>query len=397
MTNPIVYFVDSEVDSSNNLFDKLHKLFNKTVGSQISTGDRVCLKTHFGKYGNMAYMRPALLRKMVDLLKEKGAIVALAETNGLGFSREGLFGGRSTATDYFVTAAKNGFSIGTMGAPLILLDGELGIDIIDYEFNDGKYLKKAHVARGIIGFDKTIVFTHAKCHGLTGLAGAIKNVGIGMVGKSGKADCHTNIKNGFSINQEECLGEKCSKCIKKCPVDCISFKSGQLSIDSSKCLHCHHCSSICNTEVGQKAINVEWISDVEEGVKRIVESACGVQRFCIERQHDLFYFNLVLDISPVCDCNNHTPRYIAPDIGILASNDPVAIDQASIDLINNQPPMPGTLVKDVAPGKDKFAVLFGKKTDEGEFKPMNGHRIQIEYAEKMRLGSSHYQLINLEK
>lgn len=395
MKESTVYFVDTKVDSNCNLFDKLEKLFERILGSGISAGDRVCLKTHFGKYGNMAYMRPAIIRKMVDLLKGKGAIVGVAETTGLGYSRKGPFGGRCTATDYYETAAMNGFSIGTMGAPLVLLDGELGVDTIAYEFDNGEYLKEAHVARGIIGFDKTIIFSHAKCQGLTGLAGATKNVGIGLVGKRGKADCHTNITKPFSIDHEKCLGEPCSKCIRKCPANCIAFDNDRLSIDFSKCIHCHHCSSLCN-EIGQKAISVEWISNVEEGVKRIVESANGVARFCRERAHDLFYFNLVLDISPVCDCNNHTPRYIAPDIGILASDDPVAIDQASIDLINSEPPMPGSLVKDLNPGDDKFAALFGKTTDEGKYKPSNGHRIQIDHAEKMGLGHSQYQLVNLE-
>jgi uncharacterized Fe-S center protein len=143
MSQSVVFFADTKVDQNRNLFDKLEELFEKTIGPTISEGERICLKTHFGKFGNMAYMRPAIIRKMVDLLKAKGAIVALGETCGIGFSREGPFGGRTSATDYYENAAMNGYSIGTMNAPLILLDGEIGADTYDYDIEDGELLKTA--------------------------------------------------------------------------------------------------------------------------------------------------------------------------------------------------------------------------------------------------------------
>ncbi len=396
MSQSVVLFADTKVDQNRNLFDKLEELFEKTIGPTISEGERICLKTHFGKFGNMADMRPAIIRKMVDLLKAKGAIIALGETCGIGFSREGPFGGRTSATDYYENAAMNGYSIGTMNAPLILLDGELGADTYDYDIKDGELLKTAAVARGLIGFDRTIVFSHAKGHHGTGLAGAIKNLGIGMVGKYGKASCHTDVDTPLSIDQEKCLGEACSECLRKCPKLCMTFEGNKLRIDASKCIHCFHCESICHRKVGQKAISGQFEEGTETFVKKVAESAAGVVRLCEEIHNELFFFNILLDISPVCDCSNHTPRYMTPDIGIVASKDPVAVDQAAIDLINAEPPMPGSLVTDLKPGEDKFAALFGKTDDKGEFKPMISHHIQIQHAEKMGLGSSNYKLAELE-
>ncbi len=390
-----VYYVDAVENEDISILNKLEKLFNDTIGPKIKKGERVCLKVHFGQHGNVAYMRPSIIRKMVDLIKSRGASVTLAETTGLGFGTGGRYGGRGTASDYITMAATQGFAMGTMGAPIIMLDGELGADTIMYFQDDAEFIKKVAVARGIISFDKIIVFSHAKGHGIGGFGGAIKNLGIGMVGKYTKADCHYLI-NEVEFDHNNCMGPSCGECLKKCPEKCIYFNDEEkIEIDLERCIRCGHCVSTCRNVVKKNVIKIRWNENLEEQATRFAESAAGVVRFCKEHGHELYFFNVVMDVSPLCDCIGITPTYIAPNLGILASSDPVAIDQASIDLINNAPPYPGSKVSTLSPGEDKFAVIGGKEVN-GKFVPSRRHWLQLERAEKMNIGTRKYDLIKIQ-
>ena len=95
------------------------------------------------------------------------------------------------------------------------------------------------------------------------------------------------------------------------------------------------------------------------------------------------YVNFLMNITPDCDCVPWSDAPIVPDIGFLASTDPVAIDTASCDLINQQHGLSGTsLHHHHEPGEDKFTGVWEK---------VNGYHL-LEYAEQIGMGSRSYTL-----
>ncbi|MFW9992546.1 MAG: DUF362 domain-containing protein [Candidatus Odinarchaeota archaeon] len=385
-------FINADVGWNNTVLDKMEKLFEVFL-QDISEGERVLVKVHFGQLGNTASMRPAYIRTVVDFIKRKGGIPALAETTGLGYGFGGKYAGRGTAGDYLNMAAKQGFTMGSMGAPIVILDGELGADTIRVDI-DGKHIKRVEVARGLLHYDKIIVFSHAKGHPIGGIGGAIKNLGIGCVGKYSKGRAHYG-DNPVKINAERCEGEVCGKCLMKCPVRCITLENNVAEINHKLCIKCGHCSSTCNEHLGRGkgAVTMGWIPDNAIQAERFAENASGVIK--VLEGIPVYYINLLLDVSPMCDCVDHTPYLMTENIGILAGRDPLAIDKASVDLINIAPPMVPSPLSSLKPGEDKFGLAHAKKDKEGKVILSVSHEHQIQRAYEMGMGNLEYEITEL--
>jgi uncharacterized Fe-S center protein len=390
MTKSKVYFSDRQAQNYYNMLDKLAHVFEELgLREAIKPGQRVMIKTHFGNWGNTNYIRPAYVRKLVDLVYQVGGFPFVAESCGLGYSISGIYGGRTTAVDYLENAARNGFTRATVGAPIILADGYWGVDTFDIEI-EGEYVKNVPVASAVLDSDIIIVLTHAKGHGLSGIGGSIKNVGIGLVGKRGKSEMHT--LGDMEIDSEKCLGPECSECLKVCPTRCIEMKDKAV-IDLDRCIRCLHCRSICARKVKAQAITVTWRPIIEQS-PRFVENALGVIKSIGAEK---FYFiNLAIDISDKCDCWNVGAPLLVHDIGIFGSQDILAVDQASFDAINNTAPNPNSMVDGIEIGEDKFAMAHNHK-DETTGELIHVAEIQFSHAEKIGLGSRDYELITLTK
>jgi len=104
------------------------------------------------------------------------------------------------------------------------------------------------------------------------------------------------------------------------------------------------------------------------------------------KKEKIGYFNFLMNITTDCDCESFSDSYIVKDIGILASNDPVAIDTASYHLVNEQIALKGSEIhSNMDKGEDKF---------RGIWPDVNG-QIQLKYAQKIGLGSMNYELIKI--
>jgi uncharacterized Fe-S center protein len=242
-------------------------------------------------------------------------------------------------------------------------------------------------------YDKIIVLTHAKGHAIGGIGGAIKNLGIGCVGKYSKGRAHFG-DNPVNINTEKCKGGSCAKCLLKCPVRCMNVENDVVKIDHDICIKCGHCSSVCRKLNGREnnAITMGWITNNTEQAERFAENAHGViKALKAFNGIPVYYINLLLDVSPQCDCIDHTPYLMTRDIGILAGNDPVAIDKASVDLINKAPPVVPSPLSSLKPGEDKIALAHAKKDKEGNLTLSNSHNEQIQRAYELGLGNLEYE------
>jgi uncharacterized Fe-S center protein len=384
-----VYFTDRQARTDYNMIDKLEHVFKELgLDNEIKSGEKIMVKTHFGQWGNTNYLRPAYARKIVDLVRAAGGVPFIAETTGLGYGGGGTYGGRTTAPEYLGMGTLHGYTEASVGVPLIMADGYWGTDVYDIEI-DGEHVKKVDVAAALLDCDKVIVLTHAKGHGLGGIGGTIKNLGIGLVGKRGKAAMH--FLGDIKIDPEKCLGPECSKCLKVCPVRCITMNE-KAKVDESQCIACHHCVNVCAT-VEAKAATQTWRPNHEQGPIFVentvgVINAIGADKF--------YYINLAIDISDKCDCWNVGAPLLVHDIGIFGSKDPLAIDQATLQAIKEAPANPDSPVGEIECGACKFAMVHACKDPEtGEILELAER--QLAHAEKMGLGSREYELVTIIK
>ena len=363
-----VYFSDFRSRSSKeNKISKIRKLF-KAGGFDdiINEKDLTAVKLHFGERGNDSYINPVFVRQIVDKVKQNGAKPFVTDTNTL------YYGSRHNSVDHLQTAVLHGFDYAVVGAPLIIADGIRGDNGIDIEVNL-KHFKSVKIAGDIEKSDSMVVMSHFKGHGMSGFGGAVKNLAMGCASAPGKLEQHECAKPTIG---EKCMG--CGKCIKSCPVSAMCLEEGISKINYEECIACNNCLMSCPESV----IDLDW-EMIEHFIEKMAEYAYGAVK---NKQNKVCYINFLMNITPDCDCVPWSDAPIVPDIGILASLDPVAIDAASADLINDQCGFENSLLHhNFHKGEDKFKGIYEK---------IDG-RIQLKYGEEIGLGSMDYELIKI--
>ena len=363
-----VYFTDLRVKRQS-IFEKFRRLLKKAgMNRCFKEKDLVAIKIHFGEKGNTAYIRPQFARVVVDMVKKGGGKPFLTDTNTL------YVGTRSDAVSHIRTAIENGFAFSVVDAPIVIADGLRGDSSFPVEIGL-EYVKTAKIAHDIHFSDAMIVLTHFKAHELSGFGGAIKNLGMGCASREGKLFQHSNVSP--KVNREKCVG--CGSCKKWCSQEAIEVKDGKAEIDEKKCVGCGECIITCP----KGAIEIQWNEEVPVFQKKMAEYAYAAVK---NKRDKVFFVNFIMDVSPACDCYSFSDYPIVPDIGILASTDPVAIDQASYDLVKNSEGFRNSALKKAfSPGEDKFRDIYPEVDPE----------IQLEHAEKIGLGERSYKLIKV--
>jgi hypothetical protein len=362
--------MDLRAKANNNLMDKIEKLL-KAAGIEdcFQPRDLTAIKIHFGEYGNTAYIRSNYVRKIIQMIKSLEAIPFLTDANTL------YAGTRSDAPTHLQTAIWNGFSYAVMEAPLIIADGLRGKTETAVEINQ-KNFKHVYIGKEIVESDALISMAHFKGHELSGFGGTIKNLGMGCASRKGKMAQHSSISP--RIIKKKC--QACAQCLNHCSQQAISIVDKKARIDQSKCIGCGECILICPEE----AIQVAWNQDVPTFLEAMVEYTAGVLK---GKEKKSIYMNFITDVAPACDCYPHNDAVIVGDIGIVASRDPIAIDQASVDLVNQAEGNPHSCLSSaLESGGDKFKALY----------PNIDWPIQLDYGEKIGLGSRDYELIKID-
>jgi uncharacterized Fe-S center protein len=296
-----------------------------------------------------------------------GGIPFLTDANTL------YVGTRSNSVSHLTTAIENGFSFSTVGAPIIIADGLRGGSAREVAI-DGNLFKSVAVGADIVEADVLISAAHFKGHELSGFGGAIKNVGMGAAARKVKLAQHSDLSP--KIKAKKCIG--CGDCIEHCAQQAISMVKKKSVIDPEKCVGCGECILVCD----QKAIVIRWNGDPGIFQRKLVEYTKGALK---GKEKKSVFLNFLTQISPACDCYGHCDAPIVSDIGILASSDPVAIDHASVDLVNRGTPLASSCIGDDC-GPDKFRAIY----------PKIDWNVQLDYGQEMGLGEKDYNLIALE-
>jgi len=367
-----VYYIDVRAKVGQNTFTRLEKLLEAGGLPELCRRRRrplVAVKLHFGEAGCLSYVHPRLVRVCVDKVSDLGGEPFLTDTNSL------YAGSRGNAVKHLHTAYKNGFNYSSQGVPVIIADGLLGQDAERVRVG-ARHFQTVDLACGVCQADVLLCLTHFKAHELTGIGGALKNVGMGLAARPGKLAMHSTVT---PYMDEGCEG--CGVCVESCPVQAIALRGPgrQAEIAAETCIGCGQCIAVCPG----RHVHIRWNESVQHVQEKIVEYCYGLLKV---KGLPALFVNFLLWVTPECDCYGHSDGAIVPDIGILCSADPVAIDQASADLVNRQPGLPGRrLSSGFAPGEDKFRAVY----------PQIDWGIQLAYAEELGLGSREYELVEL--
>ncbi len=364
-----VYYTDFCTNMRETLPQRLARLAMTAGMDQIDFQDKyVAIKIHFGELGNLAYLRPNYAKVIVDLVKDLGGKPFLTDANTM------YVGSRKNALDHLETAYLNGFSPFSTGCHVLIADGLKGTDDVEVPVEGGEYCKTAKIGRAVMDADIVISLNHFKGHEEAGFGGALKNLGMGCGSNEGKRDMHSNGRP--LVDGEKCVG--CGACAKSCAHNGPKLtEHGAMQIDWSACMGCGRCLDAC--PVG--AIYHDDRRAAELLNYKIAEYAKAVVQ-----GRPNFHINMVLDVSPYCDCYDRNDLPIVPNVGMFASFDPVALDLACADAVNAQAPMPSSrLSRADREGRDNLTASF----------PKTNWRTQIAHGKKIGLGEDSYELVKV--
>ncbi|MBE0428823.1 MAG: DUF362 domain-containing protein [Thermoleophilia bacterium] len=378
MTLSKVFFIDSRADSRERNISKYRQLISRLgLKSIISEGDLVAVKVSFGERGNLTYLRPQYVRPVVDEIIRLGGRPFLTDSNTL------YAGGRTNSRDHAITAMENGFGYAVTGAPVVIAGGLLGIDYRTVPVA-GEHFQEAKIVPEALDADVIISLAHFKGHMICGFGGALKNLGMGFGSRAGKQMMHSDVRP--EVDPPQC--DACGRCRKWCPEAAISMVAGGVPeqpglkaalIDSEACAGCGECVTVCSPG----AIAINWQSDASIVQQKMAEYAAAALTGKLDR---FAAINFVLDVTPDCDCLGWSDRPIVPNIGILASTDPVAVDAASLDLVSQAAGIRGSALPEAhLDSRDKFGSIH-----EGI-----DSTAQLTHANKLGIGTDRYELAPL--
>lgn len=368
-----VYFTNLRTNSKTNLLDKMERVVRRAGIANIDFQKQfVAIKIHFGEPGNLAYIRPNYAARMADIIRSLGGKPFLTDSNTL------YSGGRSNAVDHLHSAMENGFNPISARCEVIIADGLKGTECREIEI-DGEYCKAPKIGSAIADADIILSMTHFKGHEQTGFGGVLKNLGMGAASVAGKLELHSDAQP--KVNVENCKG--CNVCVKHCRHDAIHLNENhKAEIDYTKCVGCGQCVALCQYE---GAVLASW------STSEILNYKIAEYTEAVLKGKPHFHVSFIMNVSPECDCWNHNDAAIIPDLGILASFDPVALDQACADLVNEaailetnnrlaEKPHEGHLEH-----TDKFHLMH----------PDTKWEAALDHAEKRGLGTRKYELITV--
>lgn len=324
----------------------------------IARRDFVAIKIHVGEKKNTTHIKPEVIKVLVDKVHARRGQAFLTETSTL------YKGERENAVKHILHAHRHGFSIENTGAPFIMSDGLAGNT--EYEIAiDGELHQSVKVAREIVAADAMLVVSHPTGHPAAGLGACIKNLGMGLASRMGKMRQHSSMLP--EVNTKAC--QYCQKCIKWCPEDAIIEQKGKAYIVSEKCIGCGECLAVCRFD----AVKYDWNAESGFMQRSMAEHAYGIVKDK-QSQGKVIYFNVMVDMTKDCDCFSVPQEKCIPDMGILVSADPVAIDKATLDLTRE------------AHGQSLAELSYAH----------HDALIQIAHGAKIGMGTMDYELIVVE-
>jgi uncharacterized Fe-S center protein len=354
-----VYFIKASVDDGEKtVSEKARRLFKAGgFASCFKENDFTAVKVHVGEKSNNTYITAPCIKGLVDELLRLKTKPFLTDTSTL------YVGQRHNAIGHSILAAEHGFHPDILGIPFIVSDGLFGTSETAVEVNC-EVNKEVFIAYDMVRCQSILSVAHFTGHLATCAAATLKTLGMGCASRRGKMAQHAALK--LSIG-DDCT--RCGECFKHCPADAITIDDIKAHIDQDRCIGCAECLAVCRFG----AVACDWGEENEVLQKSMAEHALGVLR---EKDNRAVFFNYIMTVTKDCDCFGAPDMHkIVDDVGIAASTDPVAVDKAALDLV------------ETTAGKKLARLIGNEKLDP---------RYQLEHAERIGLGSTNYELVELD-
>ncbi len=374
MSKAKVYFASVRAhafDYDYGMVGKFEEILNQVdLGNYVEEDDYVALKMHLGSHGAYRTVRPVFLRKLVDAVRDQKGQPFICDTV------------RIPGLEYLRTANRNGINELSTGAPVLMADGIFGMDSVTVK--TGPILGEIGVASAMHDAPSMIVVSHCKGHIASGYGGAIKNLGMGGIafkdrkGNAQRGKMHFLQNAELTWDEEKC--SQCLQCINACPHEGIAFDEGnKLNIYSEKCARCGRCARVCP----EAALILPQNDEMFQGV--LAEAAGAV--LSTFGKNKVLYVNFITDIHPECDCMPMADSALVSDVGVLVSDDIVAIEKATLDLIGEAQVLQNSKAgdKDITEAGNIFEKVHGKDP-----------YMQVKAAAKAGLGTMEYELKTIE-
>lgn len=324
--------------------------------SFVQRKDLAAIKVHVGEPPLRTMLPPEVAGVVAARLRAAGARPFFTDTAVL------YTGPRSSGPEHAEVAARHGFTLERAGAVFVPADGIEGNLEVSVEI-PGRHFSKVGVAEAMAHARCAVVVSHATGHLATGYGATLKNLGMGCASRKGKLAQHSDTHPFVKTSQ--CTA--CGECIDHCPSGALSPGEGARAVlDDAACIGCGECIAQCSSD----AIGFRWDSSSRGLQEKMVEHALGVVQALA---HRIVYVLGLVDITRDCDCLGKGSDRVAKDIGFALSSDPVALDQAAMDLV---------------------VSASGKRIDQLSY-PEHDGTIQLAYAEQLGLGSRAYEFVEV--
>jgi len=345
-----------------NITSKVEALLSLDEMAETVEPDRtLAIKVNIGELGHGHNIPPIIITSFFEQARAKGTKAVVTDSGSL------FKGPRFDGHGWSNTAIVQGFGIGDAFDNQLMLTGGFTNEEGRFTACDGEHLGGVEISSMILDVSNLVVLSHVTAHPLLGIAGAIYNLGLGTLTRSGKARVHSCLELEF--DESRCDGSKA--CLPYCPTGAIADSGEKISFDARICNGCLGCFMSCpNGAMGIKP----------EGIPVFQESAVEAAKVVRDNlRGKAFFVNFLSSVTPQSDDYPFSDVPFIPDLGILASADPVALDLVTYQMIVRSPGVPGSIADELnilEKGTDKVAAITGLTPE-----PM------LEYAENIKLGS----------
>jgi len=339
MKSKVVFIKGTREDfESGKKFDKVLAAMNE-FGFENFAKKKVLVKLHMGERGNEFYLKPAVIKHFVD------ALLAIKAKPFLFDTVVRYEGGRNTKEKHMATAKEHGFD--KLGCPVVI--GNEG-NTVNVKVNKNTY--GFEVAKEVCDAEFVLSVAHGKGHVMSGFGGSIKAFGMGGVSKESKGFIHA--AGAPVVNKGKC--KLCEACVKACMIGAIEREGDSIIVDYTKCSGCERCIRACPSGA------LTWRSEEFDLMLAAGAAACLNTFGAGNKPKKKIFVNVLADIAKRCDCASNAGPVIAPDIGVVVSDDPVAADAASIDLIERAA---GKSIKEIENADPRLHVRYAQQLGVG--------------------------------
>jgi len=362
----VVYFGSMQTKSASaehSLASKFDEIVNKLGIKDVVKGKRVAIKIHLGSNLGYTTVHPFLVGRLVKAIKAAGGNPYLMDI-----------------IEQYHTAIDRGYTPEVLGAQIFPVAGIADNYFVTKDIHF-KNLEKIEMGGFCKDADVLIDLSHVKGHNTVGFGGAVKNLAIGCYTQRTRWALHHTMQYDKYWDAEK--SKDAEELVKVCPYGAIKYSNGKLRVEFDMCNQCMRC--VHADKDGCLRIQPQNFLAFPEAMA--ITTQFVLSHFDKDK---VFFINVATNITEYCDCWGFTTGNILPDVGFLGSNDILAVDKASLDLLADKPLIRENVSRNLEiidnPKLHPFARIHGPWKD-----PYN----TIKFGEKYGLGNPNYELVEV--